>query len=58
MRSGSRAIWPPRHARTNILARRKDVCVLELAGLLAGSPHMPMSEPLDLASFGHSVATV
>jgi hypothetical protein len=34
------------------------VCVLELAGLLAGSPHMPMSEPLDLASFGHSVATV
>ena len=29
------------------VARRQYVCVLELAGLLAGLPHMPMSEPLD-----------
>jgi hypothetical protein len=58
------AFWEPGYmaaaARQNEhpVARRQDVCVLELAGLLAGSPHMPMSEPLDLASFGHSVATV
>jgi len=52
VRSGSRAIWPPRHARTNILSRRQHVCVLELAGLLADLPHMhAISEPLDLAWF-------
>jgi hypothetical protein len=40
-------------ARQNehFVARRRHVCVLELAGLLAGLPHMPMSEPLALAWF-------
>jgi hypothetical protein len=34
-------MWPPQHARTNILPRAaKPVRVLELAGLLAGLPHM------------------
>jgi hypothetical protein len=35
----------------NILSRAQHVCVLELAGLLASLPRMPMSEPLDLAWF-------
>jgi hypothetical protein len=33
------------------VARRQHVRVLELAGLLASLPRMPMSEPLDLAWF-------
>jgi hypothetical protein len=60
------AFWEPGYmaaaARQNEHSvARQHVCVLELAGLLAGLPHivlMEVSEPLDLASFGHSVATV
>ena len=50
------AFWEPGYmaavARQNPHSVRcQHVCMLELAGLLAGLPHMPMSEPFDLAWF-------